>query len=208
MLSQSFLIALAVIPVTLASPYYNPYFGKYFHGQRTSGDSSSSGNFYPVKDCSAFIDQNPETSWSCHNKSPVSAANSCCFEENGIILLTQFWDYNTTLLEIAVNGSTSDIVEAELKSKLDTVYNDLSRTFTIHGTWDDFCNGSYPQYCNKSLEVSDEKIILPIFWLINLKKLNYIISCPNIGLTPLLVMWTAAPLQPYGNMNIINMVLV
>ena len=22
---------------------------------------------------------------------------------------------------------------------------------------DDFCNGSYPQYCNKSLEVSDEK---------------------------------------------------
>ena len=157
MLSQSFLIALAVIPVTLASPYYNPYFGKYFHGQRTSGDSSSSGNFYPVKDCSAFIDQNPETSWSCHNKSPVSSANSCCFEENGIILLTQFWDYNTTLLEIAVNGSTSDIVEAELKSKLDTVYNDLSRTFTIHGTWDDFFNGSYPQYCNKSLEVSDEK---------------------------------------------------
>ena len=37
-------------------------------------------------------------------------------------------------------------------------------------------NGSYTQYCRPELEISDEKITLPMFWLMNSMKLNYMTS--------------------------------
>ncbi|KAI5965576.1 RBT7 [Candida pseudojiufengensis] len=151
MLTQLFTVAIALGTVT-ASPYSVPYFGKYFHGQRTSNDSSSEGNIYPVKDCSAFIANTPN-SWSCHNTSVIT--DECCFENYGILLQSQFWDYNTTLLDIAVNGTTQEVLEAELRAQIGSLDDDLKKTFTIHGLWNDLCNGSYNQYCQPSLEVNN-----------------------------------------------------
>ncbi|RCK59424.1 Ribonuclease T2-like 1-A [Candida viswanathii] len=150
-------LLVSLVPAALGVPYVNPYFGKYFHGQRTSADSSSQGNIYPVQDCSTFINDNPEGSWSGQNTSAIPEGYACCYEWMGTILLTQFWNYNTTLLEIAVNGTTQEVVEAELRSSVESVHDDLKRTFTIHGTWNDMNNGSYTQYCDPDLEISDEK---------------------------------------------------
>lgn len=155
MLVLSIAVALGIQTVA-ATPYSAPYFGKFFHGQRTSSDSSSSGNQYPVQDCSSFIANTPD-SWSCHNTSAIPAEDQCCFEDSGVFLQTQFWDFNTTLLDLAVNGSTQDVIEAEFKSKIEAFDDDLKSTFTIHGLWNDLCNGSYLQYCQPDWEVNNDK---------------------------------------------------
>lgn len=150
-------IALAFgLQVVAATPYSAPYFGKFFHGQRISGDSSSDGNNYPVQDCSSFIENTPD-SWSCHNTSVISSDSQCCFEDYGILLQTQFWDFNTTLLDVAVNGSTQEVLDAEIRSKIETFDDDIKSTFTIHGLWNDLCNGSYNQYCQPDWEVDNAK---------------------------------------------------
>lgn len=88
---------------------------------------------YPVQSCSGV----PEGSYfSCEDPSSVSST-SCCYESYGIIIQTQFWDYDTSY-----------------SSKRDTAprKRDSSNVFTIHGLWDDLCDGSYKQYCDSSLE--------------------------------------------------------
>ncbi|KAI8079729.1 ribonuclease T2-like protein [Halteromyces radiatus] len=50
-------------------------------------------------------------------------ANSCCVEKKaGLFLLSQFWD----------------------------VHAGYEDSWTIHGLWNDFCNGSYPSNCDPS----------------------------------------------------------
>ncbi|KAK5086502.1 hypothetical protein LTS08_004189 [Lithohypha guttulata] len=65
---------------------------------------------------------------SCPAQSP-SSVDTCCTETfGGLILLTQFWSTYTGL---------------EAQGQL------LPRdTWTLHGLWPDFCNGSYTQYCD------------------------------------------------------------
>lgn len=155
MLASSIALVLG-FQIVDATPYAAPYFGKFFHGQRISADSSSEGDKYPVKDCSSFIENTPN-SWSCHNTSVISADDQCCFEDYGILLQTQFWDFNTTLLGLAVNGSTQEVLEAEVRSKIEAFDDDIKSTFTIHGLWNDLCNGSYNQYCQPDWEVSNTK---------------------------------------------------
>jgi ribonuclease T2 len=63
---------------------------------------------------------------SCSNDTLVE--DLCCFEyPGGVILLTQFWDYNPSV------------------GPLDE--------FTLHGLWPDNCDGSFEQFCNSSLEI-------------------------------------------------------
>lgn len=138
---------------------------------------SLSGSFgrYPVKLCFGV----PEARYfSC--KSPVEVAlDSCCYENYGVIMQTQFWDYNPKYA--ASKRDVEDTAEVEAKrdwdfSKLgDFVTNkienaigelekkkkgrDASKVFTIHGLWNDLCDGSYNQYCNPSLEIPDSASI-------------------------------------------------
>ncbi|CAI5759695.1 unnamed protein product [Candida verbasci] len=72
---------------------------------------------------------------SCPSDSPISCSSSqaasCCFESpGGVLLQTQFWDYSPA-----------------------TGPNNL---FTLHGLWPDNCDGTYQQFCDSSLQISDD----------------------------------------------------
>lgn len=63
---------------------------------------------------------------SCTNSTPV--ADTCCFEApGGVLLQTQFWDYNPAV------GADDE--------------------WTLHGLWPDNCDGTYAQFCDSSLEI-------------------------------------------------------
>lgn len=75
---------------------------------------------------------------SCPIDSPISCSrnaqelenvNSCCYESPaGVILLTQFWDYNPA--------------------------TGPDNLFTQHGLWGNMCSYGYPQFCDPSLEIN------------------------------------------------------
>ncbi|ODQ67655.1 ribonuclease T2 [Nadsonia fulvescens var. elongata DSM 6958] len=73
-----------------------------------------------------------DTPLSC-GKSPFK--DSCCYESpGGVLLLTQFWDYRPGI------GA-----------------ND---TFTLHGLWPDNCDGSFEQFCDRAMEITNATEIL------------------------------------------------
>lgn len=75
------------------------------------------------------ITVNPETSGvlSCSAQANASLIDSCCAETyGGLILATQYWDTYTSV--------PSQLLPED--------------TWTLHGLWPDFCNGSYTQYCD------------------------------------------------------------
>lgn len=77
---------------------------------------------------------------SCSTGLSCSATNvdTCCVESpGGVLLLTQFWDYNPT-----------------------TGPDDA---FTLHGLWPDNCDGTYDSFCNKDIEVTSVELIISSF---------------------------------------------
>ncbi|KAJ5051020.1 uncharacterized protein L3040_002885 [Drepanopeziza brunnea f. sp. 'multigermtubi'] len=65
------------------------------------------------------------------NAGHPNVLDSCCTEtEGGLVLQTQFWNTYTGL------ESAGQVLPVE--------------TWTMHGLWPDFCNGSYTQYCDLS----------------------------------------------------------
>ncbi len=66
---------------------------------------------------------------SCSAQAYPNITDSCCTETfGGLVLSTQYWDTYTGY---------------EAKGQV------LPRdTWTLHGLWPDFCNGSYTQYCD------------------------------------------------------------
>lgn len=68
---------------------------------------------------------------SCSLEADPALVDTCCQETfGGLVLATQFWDTYT--------GRES---EGQLLPQ---------DTWTLHGLWPDFCNGSYTQYCDLS----------------------------------------------------------
>lgn len=75
-----------------------------------------------------LIQATEEPLLSCPPQSP-SDVDSCCVETfGGLLLTTQFWDTYTGLES-----------EGQLLPE---------NTWTLHGLWPDFCNGSFTQYCD------------------------------------------------------------
>ncbi|KAG5354343.1 Ribonuclease T2-like protein [Yarrowia sp. E02] len=78
---------------------------------------------------------------SCPADTPVScssgagSADLCCTESpGGVLVLTQFWDWTPAI-------GPDDL-------------------FTLHGLWPDNCDGSYAQFCDKSMEVQSVAAVL------------------------------------------------
>ncbi|KAI8629507.1 ribonuclease T2 [Xylariaceae sp. FL1651] len=68
---------------------------------------------------------------SCSDGAQAGLIDSCCAETfGGLILQTQFWNTYTGL------ESEGQLLPRD--------------SWTIHGLWPDFCNGSYTQYCDLS----------------------------------------------------------
>ena len=88
---------------------------------------------------------------SCPTNSPLSCSNTtnvpgtCCFESGGQVLQTQFWDTDPA------DGPADH--------------------WTIHGLWPDFCDGTFPQYCDESRQYTNISCILESYGKTDL--LNY-----------------------------------
>ncbi|KAH6659344.1 ribonuclease T2 family protein [Truncatella angustata] len=68
---------------------------------------------------------------SCSSGADPALVDTCCVETfGGLILSTQFWDTYTG------HESSGQLLPRD--------------TWTLHGLWPDFCNGSYTQYCDLS----------------------------------------------------------
>jgi ribonuclease T2 len=66
---------------------------------------------------------------SCSPQAFPNLTDSCCTETyGGLVLATQFWNTYTGL-----------------ESKGQVLPKD---SWTLHGLWPDYCNGSYTQYCD------------------------------------------------------------
>lgn len=119
---------------------------------------------FSVQSCSAA---NEAQYFSCQAPGSVSG-NSCCYENDGLILQTQFWDFDLSLLSsVSSNEARKLLVKkrGNLVARASSADNDVSQTFTIHGLWDDTCGGSYNQFCNPDWEFSDSDNIPDILSL-------------------------------------------
>lgn len=104
--------------------------------QTTSQTASVSSSSLSTSPTDIFASCPAEGLLSCSNTTAVE--DLCCFESpGGVVLLTQFWDYSPT---------TGPVEE-----------------FTIHGLWPDNCDGSYGQYCDPSLEITNPGQIVKQF---------------------------------------------
>lgn len=120
---------------------------------------------YNVESCACA----PEARYfTCESPKAVSNT-SCCYEDYGIIMQTQFWDFNPKYLSVIKNKSNAtaqlgclsppsqsvvDYDEGYLHSTGKDSVN-VSEVFTIHGLWNDLCNGSYNSYCKPELAIPD-----------------------------------------------------
>jgi hypothetical protein len=98
---------------------------------------------------------------SCSKEAFPNKTDSCCTETfGGLVLSTQFWDTYTGL------ESQGQVLP--------------KNTWTLHGLWPDFCNGSFTQYCDLKF-VSFPHPPSPIECL----KLNSHLSAVNTTPSPL-----------------------
>ncbi|KAH4934847.1 hypothetical protein HBI79_078060 [Parastagonospora nodorum] len=87
---------------------------------------STSAQLYPGQSNLNHTCQLQQPLLSCPSSDP-SKVDSCCVETfGGLVLSTQFWNTNS--------GGSGQLLPKD--------------TFTLHGLWPDFCNGSYTQYCD------------------------------------------------------------
>lgn len=110
--------------------------------------SVTSNSNYGVKSCQSYLDS-PLAAFTCETNATVPTSDLCCVETpNGVVMQTQFWDYNP----LYVNGTgpaNHSTVNQDITHGLDPADN----VFTIHGLWNDKCDGTWNQFCNDALEV-------------------------------------------------------
>ncbi|BFZ54216.1 hypothetical protein PYCC9005_001249 [Savitreella phatthalungensis] len=80
-----------------------------------------------------YLASNPQP-LSC--SAAASSADGCAVPQSGLMLSTQFW-------------STYTNTDSKLPA----------RAWTSHGLWPDYCNGSYPAYCDASRNISGEALV-------------------------------------------------
>lgn len=127
-----------------------------------AADADKAG-IYPVKSCKGFFDSE-YNAFSCHNKTAIPAEDQCCFEDYGVLMATQFWDFNPDYLSLVKSGGNSSLLleQAEQEATAAAAADPTLKSFTIHGLWNDLCDGSYRSNCNPSLEFSDSENITDI----------------------------------------------
>ncbi|KAK3208418.1 hypothetical protein GRF29_77g663178 [Pseudopithomyces chartarum] len=90
--------------------------------------STASAQLYPDQSPYNHTCELQKPLLSCPPQDP-SLVDSCCVETfGGLLLSTQFWSTYTG------GESTGQLLPQD--------------TWTLHGLWPDFCNGSYTQYCD------------------------------------------------------------
>jgi ribonuclease T2 len=81
---------------------------------------------------------------SCSKEAFPNTTDSCCTETfGGLVLSTQFWDTYTGL------ESKGQVLP--------------KNTWTLHGLWPDFCNGSFTQYCDLKFVSFPHPLSLTVF---------------------------------------------
>ncbi|EGV62544.1 ribonuclease T2-like [Yamadazyma tenuis] len=114
-----------------------------------------------TQSCSAFM-ANPSSTYSCENSTTVTS-NSCCFERAGLMLHTQFWDYDPDKLSSAKKRDLgySPVHRNKKRSGAPSSSYPINKSFTIHGLWSDYCatssgkSAGYPASCDADLAVPD-----------------------------------------------------
>jgi ribonuclease T2 len=103
---------------------------------------------YGVKSCQGYY-SSPLAEFSCETNTTIRTSDLCCVETpNGVVMQTQFWDYNNAY----VNGSGPANQTSVNQNKVGGM-GPADNVFTIHGLWNDLCDGTYNQFCNDALEV-------------------------------------------------------
>ncbi|KAI0199198.1 ribonuclease T2 family protein [Astrocystis sublimbata] len=95
------------------------------------------GGLYPGLSTANHTCSLVEPVLSCSDKAQPGLVDTCCAETyGGLVLQTQFWNTYTGR-----------------ESKGQLLPQD---SWTIHGLWPDFCNGSYTQYCDLKRQYDPE----------------------------------------------------
>lgn len=119
------------------------------------------GDDFDVKTCGKFT-SSPFKSYSCQNDTRIPESEYCCFETKGLFLLTQFYDYNPDYVTIAKNGTDEEKKAVDVSSSYSGSIRNSSgvpveESFTLHGLWNDRCDGTWDEYCAPGLEVDHEQ---------------------------------------------------
>lgn len=108
----------------------------------------SSASHFGVRSCDSYY-LSPFAGFSCEVNQTVPREDLCCVETpNGVVMQTQFWDYAPSY----VNGTGPTNHTTVNQDKISGM-GPANNVFTIHGLWNDKCDGTYNQFCNDALEV-------------------------------------------------------
>lgn len=97
---------------------------------------------------------NADLPMSCHNETIIE--DTCCFIPAGQLLLTQFWDADPPT---GPSGKPSHV--HVLTPPSSNIH--ITDSWTIHGLWPDYCDGSFPAECDSERAYTNITDILTAF---------------------------------------------
>lgn len=107
---------------------------------------------YAVQSCQAFYDS-PVAAFSCEATQTIPSTDLCCYETpNGVVMQTQFWDFNPDYADASTYSASTKTNSSSNPGDF-VGLGTADQLFTIHGLWNDLCNGQYNTYCNNALNV-------------------------------------------------------